>query len=131
MMKRISLLLILLPSIQLMNCEKSTDQDSVEYTILSGACGTITLVDKIGDDFNTALASLESIRESSLTGGCPESPCYNYYIDVDTLSIDYDSDNREFIGVIFKNIANDLPIFTMADVIDTYGYYYTINWCED
>ena len=58
-----------------MNCEKSTDQDSIEYRILSGACGTINLVNKIGYDFNSALDSLESIRESSLTGGCPEPPC--------------------------------------------------------
>jgi hypothetical protein len=130
-MKRLSQVLIFITSILLTNCEKSTDQDSVEYKILSGACGTISLVNKIGYDFNSALDSLVTIREPFLMGGCPETPCYNYYIDIDTLGIEYDSDNREFIGVIFRNIANDLSIFTMTDVIDTYGYYYKINWCDD
>jgi hypothetical protein len=122
---------IYLISFQLLNCERGSDEDKIEYTILSGACGTISLDSKIGNDFFSALDSLITLRESSLTGGCPGAPCYNYYIDTDTLGIDYDSDNREFIGIIFKDISSDLPIFAMSDVIDTYGNYYTINWCDD
>ena len=88
-------------------------------------------INKIGEDFNSALDSLVAIRESFLNGGCPEPPCYDYYIDVDTMNIEYNSDDRKFIGIIFKNISNDIPIFSMTDVLDTYGYYYTIDWCDD
>jgi len=115
-------------SLLFFNCE---DKDKVEYTILAGACGTIELNGNIGDDFYSALDSLNSIKEPLLTGGCPGNPCYNYYIDTDTLTIDFTDDDRDFLGVTFKNVANNLSVFAMSDVLDTKGNYYSINWCED
>jgi hypothetical protein len=131
MKKSFRFIILFLISLLLLACEKNSEKDTVTYTILSGACGTINLVGNIGPDFNTALDSLETIREPFLTGGCPGSPCYDYYVDVDTLSIDYSLDDREFLGVIFKDVGNSISIFSMSDVIDTYGYYYTIHWCDD
>ncbi len=131
MKKTILLIFSFLVSLMILNCEKDDDSQTIKYSILSGACGTIELVDSIGYNFNSALDSLQAIREPMLRGGCPEPPCYSYYVDVDTLDIDFDSDTRIFLGIRFINIADDVLIFAMSDVIDSYGNYYTISWCED
>jgi hypothetical protein len=124
-------LLILCLLLFIYACKKESGLASNEYKILSGACGTIELNGKIGDNFNAAKDSLIQIREPSLTGGCPEDPCYNYYLETDTFRIDFDADNRTFLGITFKNSENNLSIFSMSDVLDSQGNHYNLNWCVD
>jgi hypothetical protein len=130
-MKKFRLILMLLLILPLQHCKKDSDTPLIYYTILEGACGSITPMGNIGSDFNSALDSLTRIREPLLTGGCPEAPCFDYYVTVDTLGIDYPADERDFLAVTFNDIGNDQPIFAMSDVIDSYGNYYTIHWCND
>jgi hypothetical protein len=130
-MKKSHLILLLVLSVQLQDCKKDTNTPLTYYTILEGACGSITPMGNIGSDFNSALDSLTRIREPLLTGGCPGAPCYDYYVAVDTFQIDYPTDDRDFLGVEFRDIGNDQPIFAMSDVIDSYGNYYSIHWCND
>lgn len=124
-------LLVLCLLLSINACEKESSLASNEYKIQSGACGTIKLNGKIGDNFNAAKDSLIQIRKPLLTGGCPQNPCYNYYLETDTFRIDFDSDNRTFLGIAFKNSENNQHIFSMSDVLDSRGNHYTINWCID
>lgn len=106
-------------------------QLDTQYEILSGACGTLTFKDKIGNDFNSALDSLEVLQQRFLTEGCPRNPCHKYYTEKRKIEVNFNKDNRDFYGIIFMDSTNNLSIFSMNDVLDTKGNYYFINWCPD
>jgi hypothetical protein len=104
-------------SLQFTNCKKEGIPYPVEYKIISGPGWKIQLVDKIGNDFNSALDSLMILHQQFLNGN-------QYYVEVDTLKIDFDSDKREFMNIVFKDAWNNRSF--LSDVIDSYGYIYRI-----
>jgi hypothetical protein len=116
-----SMLFIIL--LLIVSCEKEHNENKNEYKILLGACGTISFVDDIGKDFSTARDSLISIRKP-LIGN-------DYIIEEVEMKIDYNNDNREFKGIIFRSGSNQTLIISMEDVLDSFGNYYFINWCPD
>jgi hypothetical protein len=107
------------------------EQLNTQYEILSGACGTLTFKDKIGNDINSASDSLEILQQELLTGGCPGNPCHNYNIEKRIIEVNFNKDRRDFYGFIFKDSTNNLSLFAMSDVLDTEGNYYFISWCSD
>jgi hypothetical protein len=117
----LSMLLIIL--LLIISCEKENNENKNEYKILRGGCGTISFVDDIGKDYSTALDSLILIRKP-LIGS-------DYIIEEVEMEIDYNNDNREFKGIIFRSDSNQTLIMSMGDVLDSFGNYYFINWCPD
>lgn len=111
--------------------QKPEEQIVNQYEILSGACGTIIFIDKIGNDLDTSLDSLKVLRENFLIGGCPDNPCHTYYIEKIDFEVNFDIDNREFYGIKFIDSTSNSLIFAMHDVIDTKGNLYFIEWCPD
>jgi hypothetical protein len=107
----------------IVSCEKEHNENKNEYKILSGACGTISFVDDIGKDFSTARDSLISIRKPFIGN--------DYIIEEVEMEIDYNNDNRDFKGIIFRSGSNQTLIISMEDVLDSFGNYYFINWCPD
>ncbi len=94
------ILLSIIITILTFGCQEDEQLDT-HYEILSGACGTLTFKDKIGNDINSASDSLEILRQELLTGGCPGRPCHNYYIEKRKIEVNFNKDRRDFYGFIF------------------------------
>lgn len=98
------------------------------FKIIEGPCGSITYKGRIGLNYDLALDSLVKIRmpfiDIELNGE-------EYYIDKDTIIVDFKYDERLFIAHGFRRIADNQYIFSITDVIDSKGNYFTINWCND
>ncbi len=91
--------------------------DLTELKIKGRPCETLEYVGKIGNDFNSALESLRSLKNIPLS------------ILIDTLEVLFDHDDREFYGIVYLSIAM-FPSQSM--VLDTKGNYYWIKYhCPD
>ena len=60
-----------------------------------------------------------------------ETGADGYYIDKDTISVDFKYDDRLFISHGFRRLKDNQYIFSIVDVIDSNGNYFIINWCDD
>ncbi len=98
------------------------------FKITKGPCGDIRYESKIGQDYELALDSLVKHRMSILNA---ETNGEGYYIDKDTISVDFKYDDRLFIAHGFRRVKDNQYIFSISDVIDSNGNYFIINWCED
>ena len=98
------------------------------FKIIKGPCGDIRYESRIGQDYESALDSLVKKRMSFLNA---ETNADGYYIDKDTISVDFKYDNRLFIAHGFRRQKDNQYIFSIADVIDSNGNYFIINWCDD
>lgn len=104
--------------------EETIFENNKKFKIIHGACGSIMYLERIGNDFDSALDSLIKLREPSIQGK-------EYYIETEKMTIDFNHDDRVFYSVCFKNKVTNLILFGLTDVIDSNGNWFGILWCED
>ncbi|MDR1793616.1 MAG: hypothetical protein LBR36_09325 [Bacteroidales bacterium] len=56
---------------------------------------------------------------------------FEYYIEKDTVYVDFKDDDRIFVLIGFRRQDNNQYVFSTSDAIDNLGYHYAIYWCED
>ena len=95
-------------------------------------CEYIVYCAKIGNDLETALDSLIKLRDFFLSNE-------DYYIKKEdiTANVDFNRDDRLFYLIHFINarISREPPyefvLFSVSDVLDSYGNYYKKVHCPD
>jgi hypothetical protein len=107
--------------------EETIFKETKTFKIIQGPCGTITYQNRIGTDFNQALDSIIILKKPFLEGLTSDE----YYIDKETVSVDFENDDRTFIAIGFRRIKDDIYIFSVSSVLDSKGNHFVINWCED
>jgi hypothetical protein len=105
------------------NKEETWKSNPDNLHIIHGPCGELVFKGKIGNDFAIALDSLLKSNEWFL----PQ----NYCVEKDTITVDFNDDNRLFISIAYKDANCELHIASISDVLDTQGNYYRVRWCED
>lgn len=118
-------------TVLVVGCKKEETADPVGYRILSGSCGTAIFMDRIGVDRSDALDSLVIIRQPLISGGCPGNPCHTYRIEEIEVTLDFHEDEREFVAIRFVDAETGLILFSVDDILDSYGNYYSIYHCSD
>lgn len=110
------------------NSEESMFYENKTFPIIHGACGSIMYQGRIGNNFDSALDSLIKRREPMIYAN---TWVKEYYIEKETMTIDFNYDNRMFYSIGFIDKVQKIHIFSLSDVIDSNGNYFTILWCED
>ncbi len=111
--------------------EKESIFETVDkFDIIKGPCGKIEYIDRIGNNFDSALDSLLKIVVPIVTN-CPDINCSDYTIEKDTIEVDFSHDNRMFISIAFKDKDNYMHISSINDVLDINGNYFNVMWCDD
>ena len=97
-------------------CDKNPENspDLTKIRIKERPCETLEYVEKIGNDFETALDSLRKLK--SISSEIVKEP----------LEVLFDYDKRQFFGIIYGDCG------MYSDVLDTKGNYYLRTWyCPD
>ncbi|MDR1981211.1 MAG: hypothetical protein LBQ39_06300 [Tannerellaceae bacterium] len=97
------------------------------FGIIHGPCGTITYQNRIGNDFSQALDSLIKLDKPFLEGLTSDE----YYVEKETVTVDFNYDDRLFSAIGFRRIKDGVYIFSLSSVLDSKGNHFVINWCED
>ena len=79
---------------------------------------------KIGNNIEEAIDSVVRLKASDLNG-------IDYYIDKDTISVDYDKDDRLFVMLMFMYASTGFYMPTSSYVVDSYGNHYWIKYPKD
>lgn len=107
-------------------------QDS--YEITQGACGTVEMQQKLGRNFNEALAILESVQSKRYSRSCPDAPCHDIRLNPYELEVEDHRGNipdAKFQAIRVEDLQTDLIVHGVVDVLTSNGYYYRINWCPE
>lgn len=100
------------------------------FNVINGYGSSIVYIDRIGIDFYSAKDSL--MKKIILPdSGCPENPCQEFYLTLETMSIDFEFDNRIFTVLVFNEPVNMIPINTPCEVLDSRGNHFRIQWQID
>jgi len=102
------------------------------FTITNG-CAKIIYLNRMGNDFDSALDSL-LIKYEPLLNTLAKEGHYSgegYNINQEKINVDFSYDSREFILLTFTDKANNYQILFSQDVIDGKGNYYRLLECED
>jgi hypothetical protein len=73
--------------------EESIFNENKTFKIIHGACGSIMYIERIGNDFDSALDSLIKRREPIIS---TNTWVEEYYIEKETMTIDFNYDDRTF-----------------------------------
>lgn len=104
------------------------------YEITKGACGSIVMNERMGDDFQEAFNKLKKEKQEYYSKWCPEAPCHN--IKLETKEIEVVDDKGNVPKISFKAVRvldkeTGHLLHGLNDVIADNGYHYHIAWCPD
>lgn len=137
-MKRMKKYLLLILLITFFSCDKN-DPDEANHPdgafieeeyfktagpieIIEGSCGYLNYLDRIGSDFETAYDSVIILMNHRR----PDQ-IYLPNTQIDTLIVDYDLDDREFLKVFFFDEEN---YFVIGTFLDSNGNYFYDSGCK-
>jgi len=108
--------------------EETIFENNKVFSIIGG-CETIPYksiiyTGRIGNDFDSALDSLITLKKQSSTISIE-----NCFIETEMITIDFTYDDRLFYIVGFMDSIRHF--YVSLDVIDSKGNYFDIIWCED
>ncbi len=113
--------LLLLAFILLYGChEKEVELQYGDSFSIDGGCAKVEFRNKIGDDFQSALDSMQRTYNKLFQK--------SYSIQKRNLAVDFPHDKRQFVSLIV--MEND-TISLEYDVIDSYGNHFIMVYCPD
>lgn len=114
--------------------QSSDIQMEQSYEIVSGACGTVELQERISLNLLGSVKILEDKWSEYYSSGCPDEFCKEISIELSEIEVT-DSENippsLPFYAVRVIDNSNGLIVHGVSEVVTFNGYLYQINWCPD
>jgi hypothetical protein len=96
------------------------------YTIDNHPCRCVILQGKIGNNFDSALDSLERYYEPEFNLAFKRGfySGQGYFVEKHNINVDFFDDNREFFQVFFMDSVVTYRWLNVNDILDEKGNYY-------
>lgn len=102
-------------------------EDPPAYQVITGACGKVVFIEKVGEDLESALAVVEARIVESFSAG-------DVKLELDRLEVVDEqgaSPAEEFYLVLVLDPNMEELLFSASDVVTTEGTLFRLQWCPD